>query len=118
MRTTSVTAIAIFIASLSDEAQTVASRFPQQAFLCFDTGALPTMFKQVCARVSTNQQKNPQSHGHCGLPVFFPTRAMKRPTVFMRLYFPLHCISLISVRVFRTLSRLVQIFTQSELLSQ
>ena len=47
----SVTAIAIFIASLSDEAQIVASRFPQQAFLCFDTGALPTMFKQVCVCV-------------------------------------------------------------------
>jgi hypothetical protein len=52
-----VTAIAIFIASLSDEAQIVASRFPQQAFLCFDTGALPTMFKQVCVFVCVSEKQ-------------------------------------------------------------
>jgi hypothetical protein len=64
-----VTAIAIFIASLSDEAQIVASRFPQQAFLCFDTGALPTMFKQVC--LQKFKISSVLSHPRSTIPNFF-----------------------------------------------
>lgn len=56
-----VKSTAIFIASLSDEAQVLQSRFAQHAVVCMDTAQLPTVFKQVrivCTLLLSLQSSN------------------------------------------------------------